>query len=143
MHAPHPGRAVMVFAILPVSNLPSERFHMGIAHAVSAPPFTALLAPAFRRRRAAPATTGRPGTWQSHALARGRQHAASAAAPAHHTEPPAPRPSHARAVRVVHVADPGSEGANGHRLLISGRMADVCAELDRLARQEAQRLARP
>lgn len=132
---------VMVFAILPVSNLPSERFHMGIALTSSASSFAALLTPAFRRHRST--TTGQAGAWQSHALARGRQHAASiTTAPAYRAEPPAaPRASHAPALRVVHVADPGCGGTSA-RMLISGRMADVCAELDRLAQQEARRQAR-
>ncbi|RRD55991.1 hypothetical protein EII20_12850 [Comamonadaceae bacterium OH2545_COT-014] len=112
---------------------------MGIALTSSS--FAALLTPAFRRHRSA--TTGQAGAWQSHALARGQQHAASiTTAPAYRAEPPAaPRASHARALRVVHVADPNCGGTSA-RMLISGRMADVCAELDRLARQEAHRQAR-
>jgi len=44
------------------------------------------------------------------------------------------RPQHAaRPLRVVH------RGAG--RMVISGRLSDVCAELDRLAAQEAQALA--
>jgi hypothetical protein len=46
-----------------------------------------------------------------------------------------PRPG--RALRVVRVAEgqPSARGAG--RMVISGRMADVCAELDRLAALEA------
>jgi hypothetical protein len=40
-----------------------------------------------------------------------------------------------RAVRVVHVLDGSAPGGSG-RLVIAGRMADVCAELDRLALRE-------
>jgi hypothetical protein len=37
----------------------------------------------------------------------------------------------------VHVADTSQHGARPGRLVISGRMADVCAELERLAAMEA------
>lgn len=39
-----------------------------------------------------------------------------------------------RAVRVLRTAAPGTDAG---RLVISGRMADVCAELDRMAAREA------
>lgn len=42
----------------------------------------------------------------------------------------------ARPLRVLHVVDPSSRGAG--RMVISGRMADVCAELERLAACEAR-----
>ena len=43
-----------------------------------------------------------------------------------------------RPLRVVRVMDKdGQRGPSGGRLVISGRMADVCAELDRLAALEA------
>ncbi|MBB1074263.1 hypothetical protein HUU62_07520 [Rhodoferax sp. 4810] len=42
-----------------------------------------------------------------------------------------------RAVRVLQVMDAGQSPAQSGRLRISGRMADVCAELDRLAAREA------
>jgi hypothetical protein len=45
-----------------------------------------------------------------------------------------PRPRPLRVVRVVETS-PGTPGAG--RMVISGRMADVCAELDRLAALEA------
>lgn len=41
-----------------------------------------------------------------------------------------------RPLRVVRVVDPRS-ARNASRVVISGRMADVCAELDRLAALEA------
>ena len=50
--------------------------------------------------------------------------------------PPAPR---ATALRVVRMADSGAP--RGARVVISGRMADVCAELDRLAALEARHTA--
>ena len=47
------------------------------------------------------------------------------------------QPEVARPLRVVHVVD-GEQSARGAgRVVISGRMADVCAELDRLAALEA------
>ncbi len=39
-------------------------------------------------------------------------------------------------LRVLHVVDPATRGAG--RMVISGRMADVCAELERLAACEAR-----
>jgi len=53
---------------------------------------------------------------------------------------PAPSGAHAaRPLRVVRVVDPRCENNTG-RVVISGRMADVCAELDRLAALEAHGL---
>jgi hypothetical protein len=40
-------------------------------------------------------------------------------------------------LRVVHVMDGNPARASSGRMVISGRMADVCAELDRLAAREA------
>lgn len=42
-----------------------------------------------------------------------------------------------RPLRVVRVVDPQELGRGTARVVISGRMADVCAELDRLAALEA------
>ncbi len=47
----------------------------------------------------------------------------------------APKP---RALRVVRVLDADLPPSTAGRLRISGRMADVCAELDRLAAYEAR-----
>lgn len=50
------------------------------------------------------------------------------------SQPPRPvRPL----VRVVRVVDSAPASAGAGRMVISGRMADVCAELDRLAAVEA------
>ena len=38
-----------------------------------------------------------------------------------------------RPLRVLQVMEPGQTSSHMGRLVISGRMADVCAELDRLA----------
>jgi len=42
-----------------------------------------------------------------------------------------------RPLRVLRVVDGSQPRANAGRMVISGRMADVCAELDRLAALEA------
>ncbi|MBK6615858.1 hypothetical protein [Ottowia sp.] len=83
--------------------------------------------PSYRRPRPA---LGRPGPTPSHggawaAMARQRaaERAVSPAAP--------PRPVLAAAVRVTRVPD-AAPGAAG-RLRVSGRLIDVCAELERLA----------
>lgn len=44
----------------------------------------------------------------------------------------------ARPLRVVRVVEPGPARSTAGRMVISGRMADVCAELDRLAAQESR-----
>jgi hypothetical protein len=41
-------------------------------------------------------------------------------------------------LRVVRVLEPATSRAAAGRMVISGRLADVCAELDRLAAQEAR-----
>ncbi len=40
-------------------------------------------------------------------------------------------------LRVVRVLEAGQSSAHGGRMVISGRMADVCAELERMAAREA------
>lgn len=49
---------------------------------------------------------------------------------------PAPARQHG-VVRVVRIVERGQSAENDGRVVISGRMADVCAELDRLAALEA------
>ncbi len=59
---------------------------------------------------------------------------------------PCAMPSHSKAqpakrqpsLRVVHVHESGQSNAGAGRMVISGRMADVCAELDRLVAMEAR-----
>ncbi len=51
--------------------------------------------------------------------------------------PPAPQ-RNCKPVRVVRVMESGQSASHVGRMVISGRMADVCAELDRLAAFEAQ-----
>jgi hypothetical protein len=52
-------------------------------------------------------------------------------------QPPV-QPQPAKALRVVRVVEPSAARAMAGRMVISGRMADVCAELDRLAALEAR-----
>ena len=47
------------------------------------------------------------------------------------------RPAYGR-LRVIRVMDAGCAPHAAGRMMISGRMADVCAELDRMALREAQ-----
>jgi hypothetical protein len=44
----------------------------------------------------------------------------------------------AKPLRIVRVLEPSAPRAVAGRMVISGRMADVCAELDRLAALEAK-----
>jgi hypothetical protein len=50
--------------------------------------------------------------------------------------PTARPPCGARRLRVLRVVDAGHAPSTAGRMVISGRMADVCAELDRLAALE-------
>ena len=54
-----------------------------------------------------------------------------------------PRPKPRRPLRVVRVVDAGHTRDGAGRMVISGRLADVCAELDRLAEREAQAAGTP
>lgn len=49
----------------------------------------------------------------------------------------APKPAQTRPLRIVRLVEQGQPRAHVGRMVISGRMADVCAELDRLAAAEA------
>lgn len=46
-------------------------------------------------------------------------------------------------LRVLQVLEVGQPAAHGGRMVISGRMADVCAELDRMVAREAALHASP
>lgn len=62
----------------------------------------------------------------------------TAAGRAHVAWPPAHRTAGPRRpLRVLRVVDDGHGPCTAGRMVISGRMADVCAELDRLAALEA------
>jgi hypothetical protein len=60
---------------------------------------------------------------------------------------PCAQPSHSKtqasqrqpALRVVHVHESGQSATGTGRMVICGRMADVCAELDRLVAMETRR----
>jgi hypothetical protein len=84
---------------------------------------SALGAPAGRH--VAAASFGRAGN-RLH-MAEGRGHVAW---PAPHA------PCNTRRLRVLRVVDAGHAPSTAGRMVISGRMADVCAELDRLAALE-------
>ncbi|MDD2923884.1 hypothetical protein [Rhodoferax sp.] len=64
---------------------------------------------------------------------------ATIAAPGTTVTPPSQAGSagHGKPVRVLQVLESGQTSSQMGRLRISGRMADVCAELDRLAAREA------
>jgi hypothetical protein len=49
-----------------------------------------------------------------------------------------PQPLPGRPLRVVRVVEPAAARTVAGRMVISGRLADVCAELERLAAQEAR-----
>ena len=49
----------------------------------------------------------------------------------------------AKPLRVVRVLEPSAPRTVAGRMVISGRLADVCAELERLAAQESVSAARP
>lgn len=55
--------------------------------------------------------------------------------------PTAQRPIAAPAVRMRRLSESGQRPEQAGRMVISGRMADVCAELDRLAQREAAQCA--
>lgn len=67
-----------------------------------------------------------------------RHTSARAGLPLPASSPSQRRPVTQRALRVVRVLDADSLPSTVGRLRISGRMADVCAELDRLAAYEAR-----
>ena len=50
------------------------------------------------------------------------------------------RPAASTPLRVVRLSEGGERPNSAGRMVISGRMADVCAELDRLAAREAAAL---
>lgn len=87
-----------------------------------------LLSPVSAPAQARPATASAPVSIAHHAR------------PARTGAPKGACPQVHRPLRVVRVMDrpAGRAATAGNRLVISGRMADVCAELDRLAALEAR-----
>jgi hypothetical protein len=117
-------------AILPVSNLHAfERFHMGIALLALSGLFQGLTS----FHRAAPAPRPRP-TGRTHPVWTVRRPSCqtmAASLTAKKSTAMAPT------LRVLRVAESGPRSDCAGRMVISGRMADVCAELDRLVALEA------
>jgi hypothetical protein len=117
-------------AILPVSNLHAfERFHMGIALLALSSLFQGLTS----FNRAAPAPRPRP-AGRVHPVWTVRRPSCPTMASslmAKKTTIMAP------ALRVLRVAESGPRSDCAGRMVISGRMADVCAELDRMVALEA------
>ncbi len=122
-------------AILPVSNLHAfERFHMGIALLA----FSGFFQGLSSLQRSAPIavkpqrskTYLRP-VWATRQTACGSL--ASRAAP----QPQCIQAVATPALRVLRVTESDQRVNGAGRMVISGRMADVCAELDRLAALEA------
>ena len=60
-----------------------------------------------------------------------------AAANSHRFDSPGMRSSHVNRLRVLRVVDASCSAHSAGRMVISGRFSDVCAELDRMSRQEA------
>ena len=123
-------------AILPVSNLHAfERFHMGIALLAISGLFQGL----SNLTRPAPVVLKpsrnhvalRP-VWATRRPACMPQGMKPSAQP--HRMPVAPATP---ALRVLRVTESDQRVKGAGRMVISGRMADVCAELDRLAAIEA------
>ena len=81
------------------------------------------------------APNARRGTDQGHLPT--ASFAASRACPARPVPPGSSRERPRRPLRVVRVVEASRVPAAAGRMIISGRMADVCAELDRLAALEA------
>lgn len=123
-------------AILPVSNLHAfERFHMGIALLA----FSGLFQGFSNFNRAAPvATPPRRGNAYLRPVWATRKPACSPMGQKPMTSPRhAPSASATPALRVLRVTESDQRVKGAGRMVISGRMADVCAELDRLAALEA------
>ena len=79
-------------------------------------------------------------------LYKGIQHFMNAGAHLNDTQVSAPdspgfkRPAPNRALRVLRISEQGDHPLSAGRMVISGRMADVCAELDRLIALENRAL---
>lgn len=106
--------------------------HGGYEHGATArpartckPPVPAHAAPTCPAAARMPRDEAMPAA----AGARGLQHGTTPGTDAPH--------GHTQARHVVRVLRTAASGADAGRLVISGRMADVCAELDRMAAREA------
>ena len=122
-------------AILPVSNLPAfERFHMGIALLA----FSGLFQGFSSLNREAPvaAPSQRKKVYLRPVWAT-RQPVCGPLASRITPQPQRGQPATTPALRVLRVTESDQRVKGAGRMVISGRMADVCAELDRLAALEA------
>ena len=81
--------------------------------------------------------TGLPATSPVHATCTGGMRLHTTAGRAHVAWPAHRTGAARRPLRVLRVVDHGHGPCAAGRMVISGRMADVCAELDRLAELEA------
>lgn len=124
-------------AILPVSNLHAfERFHMGIALLALSGLFQGFsnfnrVAPSVTKPQRANAYL-RP-VWIARRPACPQQQGLKTPPPPHRSASASAPP----ALRVLRVTESDQRVKGAGRMVISGRMADVCAELDRLAAIEA------
>jgi hypothetical protein len=123
-------------AILPVSNLHAfERFHMGIALLALSGLFqgftraTRTLTPVAKAQRSNAYLRPIWATRRPACAALGQK----TITPPHRFQAASAKP----ALRVLRVSENGQRTQGAGRMVISGRMADVCAELDRLAALEA------
>ena len=117
-------------AILPVSNLHAfERFHMGIALLALSNLFQGLTS----FNRATPAPRLRPAV-RVHPVWTGRRPTCQTMTSSLMAKKPNIMTP---ALRVLRVAESGPRSDCAGRMVISGSMADVCAELDRLVALEA------
>jgi hypothetical protein len=126
------------FAILPVSNLHAfERFHMGIALLALSGLFQGFSGlhrnPAVKASKRQP-TYLRP-VWAQRKPSTICGSGLKAPMPAHTQRVVCT--SNAPTLRVLRVSESEGHVKGAGRMVISGRMADVCAELDRLAALEA------
>ena len=122
-------------AILPVSNLHAfERFHMGIALLA----FSGLFQGLSSLHRAAPAAAkSQRGNAYLRPVWATRQPVCGPLASRTTPQPLRVQPLTTPALRVLRVTESDQRVKGAGRMVISGRMADVCAELDRLAALEA------
>ena len=124
-------------AILPVSNLHAfERFHMGIALLAFSGLFQGLAS--FGRTAPVAVKPQRSKAYLRPVWAK-RQPTCGALASRNVAQPQRLQavPVAAPALRVLRVTESDQRVKGAGRMVISGRMADVCAELDRLAALEA------
>ena len=116
---------------------------MGLLHDIRPDPSKVLYLADYRvpshQRRAAhlrQQPAGASGAWARTAQARAAGHAPPVARSA--AQPPA-----TGAVRVTHFAEAANAHGTARKLRICGRLADVCAELERLAAAEERQAALP